>query len=402
MTYGTPGEVRDATATDAAAPDTAFGKGRVDYAWRAPADTGGVPVARYEMEGEGSLGTSTSYTIRDLLGGEPAPRPKVRACNEYVCGPWSTLPAATPTTVPEIPLVSGNPISWRQFKFSFSPQRTGGADITAWRYRVDADYGGGTDGWRDVAGPLTNEEYDLPYGGPTTISVQARNARGWSAVASTSFVVRSPTAPDRPRVTAESPGYNQLRWRWDALTGEATGGATITKYEYRVIRDRSEVAVGWREGEPDRWYDAADAGFQPYGDARYDVEVRAYNDAPNRDGSTGKVGDPGSANVDVFRPPLPGRPSVAIDALATDSVRFTWQNGDEYGLETSYEYRLVVNRGEGSWKPVTARTVTEQINADENEWVVVQVRASNKQREGYSETGTAEQRVPASDPPANP
>ncbi|GHG46749.1 ATPase AAA [Flavimobilis marinus] len=397
MTWGTPGEIRDASANDAAAPDTAFGKGRVEYTWRAPADMGGFPVDRYEMDGQGSIGTSPSYTQRDLPGGEPAPRPKVRACNEHVCGPWTTLPSATPTTVPQAPAVTGGPLSWREFEFSFSARNTGGSAIKGYRYRVDAEYGGGTDGWVPAKDPKSNEKYELRFGGPTTISVQAENERGWSAVATTSFVVRSPTAPDAPRVVAESPDWNKLRWRWDAVTGEATGGATITKYEYRVQRNR-ETILDWREGNPDTWYTGADAGVDVQGDAEYRVEVRATNDAPNRDGSRGKTSDAGQATASVFRPPLPGRPTVDIDALAADSVTFTWANGDDHGFETTYEYRINVGRDEGDWTSVTERTVTQRIDAREDDWVVVQVRASNTRRPGeHSETGSAEQRVPRDD-----
>src|SRR5699024_7561542 len=144
--------------------------------------------------------------------------------------------------------------------------------------------------------------------------------------------------------------YERLQWRWGPVTGEATGGATITGYEYRVSRGRS-VVLGWEPGEPDRWYDAAELGLDVEGDADYLIEVRAKNDAPNRDGSRGKVSDPGRASVFVQLPPLPGRPGpVKITDVTTDSVGFTWERGEEHGFDTFYQYRVVINGRQREWR----------------------------------------------------
>lgn len=152
----------------------------------------------------------------------------------------------------------------------------------------------------------------------------------------------------------------------------------------------------WREGSPGTEYFFAGASGE------YTVQVVAFNDARNRDGSIGKRSDAGSATASVFDPPVPGRPGVTVTSATIDTVTFSWSRGNEHGLATQYWHRITVDGDRGEWVPTGADpNVSASISgARDGDRVTVEVRASNDERPNeFSEIASDSMTIEVADDP---
>ena len=308
----TPQTVTDAPTVNLITP----GDGALTVSWSAPSDTGGSAIASYDLryirsdaldraddrwtvrDGIWTSG-DLEYTLSGLTNGVGYDV-QVRAVNDAGDGPWSASATDTPRTTPGAPTIDvvspGNyalSITWS------APADDGGSAITSYdlRYiRSDAT-DKSDDSWtvrEDIwsSGPLQyglNEAagFDLSGGVRYDVQVRAVNAVAdgpWSA--SETGTPRRPfqpvTAPGAPASLVATPGDGSLSIAWSPPADD--GGADVTSYDLRYIlsdaTDRSDD--NWTV-EDDVW----SSGAREYtldgltnGD-RYDLQVRAVNEAGN-------------------------------------------------------------------------------------------------------------------------
>ncbi len=102
------------------------------------------------------------------------------------------------------------------------------------RYRVTATQVGGSslDPMRVTTTSATLEGTDLVVGAAYTVTVEARNAQGWSPPSAPSAPVTSRTAPSAPRTVLASPMDAAATVRWQPPTTD--NGSAVTSYEVQA------------------------------------------------------------------------------------------------------------------------------------------------------------------------
>ena len=174
--WSPPGVPESLSAQDVAGQHP-WGQGQVRLSWAAPSDTGGggITIHHYEVEGVGNVGSSSSYTVGGLTGGQSYAF-RVRSVNsEGAAGEWALAPAAVPVTAPDAPSVSLDTTTIGQVVASWSIGADGGTrDGLAYHYRLVS-----RGGWTD-AGTGTSTTFTVEPGSTFYIEVQVANARGWS------------------------------------------------------------------------------------------------------------------------------------------------------------------------------------------------------------------------------
>ena len=375
----TPQTVTDAPAVNLITP----GDGALAVSWSPPAEDGGSAITSYDVRYirsdaldkaddswtvRDSIWTSgdLEYTLSGLTNGVGYDV-QVRAVNDAGDGPWSATATDTPRTTPGAPTIDvitpGNyalSITWS------APADDGGSAITSYdlRYiRSDAT-DKADDSWtvrEDIwsSGLLQyglNEStgFNLSGGVRYDVQVRAVNAVGngsWSA--SETGTPRSPsqpvTVPGAPASLLVTPGDGSLSIAWSAPADD--GGADVTSYDLRYIlsdvQDRSDV--NWTV-EEDVW----SSGSLEYtldgltnGD-RYDLQVRAVNEAGNGPWSASETGTPSTVNA-------PSAPAAITVTPGDGSLSIAWSApADDGGADvTSYDLRYissdVQDRSDASW-----------------------------------------------------
>ena len=375
----TPQTVTDAPAVNLITP----GDGALAVSWSPPAEDGGSAITSYDVRyirSDALDKADDSWTVRDSIWTSGALEytlsgltngvgydVQVRAVNDAGDGPWSATATDTPRTTPGAPTIDvvtpGNyalSITWS------APAEDGGSAITSYdlRYiRSDAT-DKADDSWtvrEDIwsSGLLQyglNEStgFNLSGGVRYDVQVRAVNAVGngsWSA--SETGTPRSPsqpvTVPGAPASLLVTPGDGSLSIAWSAPADD--GGADVTSYDLRYIlsdvQDRSDV--NWTV-EEDVW----SSGALEYtldgltnGD-RYDLQVRAVNEAGNGPWSASETGTPSTVNA-------PSAPAAITVTPGDGSLSIAWSApADDGGADvTSYDLRYissdVQDRSDASW-----------------------------------------------------
>ncbi len=239
----------------------AIGTSRIDLAWHAPRNTGGVAIRGYRIEASSDEGrnwsiirrnTNSTLTTFSDLNLEPATTRhyRVAAINIAGHGPFSNVDdATTDATLPGVPRnltaeadgTSEIDLSWQP------PSDDGGARVTGYRIQV-SDNGGAT--WRDLVPNTRSTRARYSHTGlePATTRhyrVSAINRIGVGGASRVASATTDATVPDAPTglvATATTP--TQIDLFWVAPTYD--GGAPITGYRIEV----SETGAAWTDLQP--------------------------------------------------------------------------------------------------------------------------------------------------------
>ncbi|MGO1317780.1 MAG: fibronectin type III domain-containing protein, partial [Cellulomonadaceae bacterium] len=372
QTWGTPGKPTNGQASDTSGSGAAFGSGRVTLTWSPPGDLGGVALDHYEVNGR-NVGREPRLELTGLIGGEPVRDQKVRACNDKgMCGEELSLPEAAAATIPQAPSVTAT--------------RTG---INRFTYRVTAGHDGGASAGLEVC--------IKPQGGTPTCGVDLQGegngfgttvvrAKASNRVGETVWVevpVAVSEAPQTPRAYVEATGNDAFRFRWDELTGDQTGGASIDGYEYKITAGGG-AGHDWAPvtGALTGWQDKSVPGGGPVV-----VEVRAVNEF----GTSGV----GRAEVTVQTHPSP-TPSASVNAAVTGTT-LSWSATDSRGI-AQYRFRFRIDGGQWTgWSSVdgwqTSHVLSEELESGQTIGLEVQARAQG-QYTAWGSSATAEATVP--------
>lgn len=244
--------------------------------WQAPADTGGYPILRYEVELDDSgtwinSGTDLTHTFTGLSKGTTY-SVKVRAVNIIGDGNASTAVSATvPTTVPIAPSLAIEAGNAQIDGTITAPADNGGSAITAYEYRYKTTAAATWGAWTDNGTSLTFTISSLTNG--TSYDVQARAVNAVGNSLSSATQTATPTAvsvPDTPTLSL-SAGNTQI---FGTITAGGTGGSPITalQFQYKATTDATWGA----------WVDAtlSDGTFTISlltNGTSYDVRARAVN-----------------------------------------------------------------------------------------------------------------------------
>ena len=375
----TPQTVTDAPAINPITP----GDSTLAVSWSAPSDTGGSAITSYDLRyirSDALDKANDSWTVRDSIWTSgPLSHEldgltngvgydlQVRAVNDAGDGPWSATATDTPRTTPGAPTIDvitpGNyalSITWS------APSDTGGSAITSYdlRYiRSDAT-DKSDDRWTVREGIWSsgllqyglNEStgFDLSGGVRYDVQVRAVNEVGtgpWSA--SETGTPRSPfqpvTVPGAPASLLVTPGDGSLSIAWSAPADD--GGADVTSYDLRYISsDAADKADANWTVKDDVW----SSGAREYtldgltnGD-RYDLQVRAVNEAGNGPWSASETGTPSTVNA-------PSAPAALTVTPGDGSLSIAWSApADDGGADvTSYDLRYissdVQDRADANW-----------------------------------------------------
>ena len=375
----TPQTVTDAPAVNLITP----GDGALAVSWSAPSDTGGSAITSYDVRhirSDALDKADDSWTVRDGIWTSGALEytlsgltngvgydVQLRAVNDAGDGPWSAIATDTPRTTPGAPTIDvvspGNyalSITWS------APAEDGGSAITSYdlRYiRSDAT-DKADDNWtvrEDIwsSGLLQyglNEStgFNLSGGVRYEVQVRAVNAVGngpWSA--SETGTPRSPSQPVTvPGAPASLPGDAGRRQSVHCLVGAGRrrrGGCHVIRPAIHPERRAGQVDDNWTV-EEDVW----SSGPLEYsldgltnGD-RYDMQVRAVNEAGNGPWSASETGTPSTVNA-------PSAPAAITVTPGDGSLSIAWSApADDGGADvTSYDLRYissdVQDRSDASW-----------------------------------------------------
>ena len=277
----------------------AAGSGEVTLSWTAPTDTGGSTVTGYNIQQDGTWGTtlitSTGHTVTNLTNGQTYSF-KVRAVNAVRAGAESDSVSVTPQ--------NGAPtFAQAQYPRSVEENSAGGtavgAPVTATdpesdtlSYALsgadsnlfDVDSGGQI---RTASGTSLDHETTANY----TLTITASDGSGGSATATVNIsvddVAEPPVAPGAPTVTAD--GQTGVQVTWTAPGNTSRPDITDYDVQYRLASDTTGSYT-------DAQYDGTTTTATITGlteDTEYDVQVRASNDegtgdwSPTGSGSTG-------------------------------------------------------------------------------------------------------------------
>lgn len=203
--WSSPGPVEGLTAVDAGGPGTAYVDGSLLVTWSAPADTGGVPLAGYQLSVDGGAAVTvpgTSYRVGGLAGG--AHSVTVVAVNSKGAASAPATVSATAYTAPQRPVIGAPDVSVAdQVTFGWAPGATGGTAISGYRYQLTFADGEVRDGTTTDLGLTV-----AGVGGRTvTLVVWASNATGESRASDpVAATVTAPPAPPGPPVPPDPGG----------------------------------------------------------------------------------------------------------------------------------------------------------------------------------------------------
>ena len=152
-------------------------------------------------------------------------------------GTASTGVSVTPRTTPSAPTSLSATPGDGSASITFTAGSDGGSAITNYKYQVDSG------SWTALSPTDTTSPVTIPVsnGVSYTVKLRAVNSVGSGAesVASSSFTPR--TTPSAPTALVATAGDGQVKI---AFTAGSNGGASITKYQYRVGNGTWTDAVG--------------------------------------------------------------------------------------------------------------------------------------------------------------
>ena len=222
------------------------GDGSASITFTAGSD-GGSAITNYKYQVDSGSWTALSptdttspVTIPSLTNGTTSSI-KLKAINVAGDGlessPVSVTPV-TPATAPSPPTSLNATPGNNSVSVSFTAGADGGASITNYEYQLN-----GSGSWFAVSPADTSSPVTIPVsnGVSYTVKLRAVNSVGSGAesVASSSFTPR--TTPSAPTALVATAGDGQVKI---AFTAGSNGGASITKYQYRVGNGTWTDAVG--------------------------------------------------------------------------------------------------------------------------------------------------------------
>ena len=315
-----------------------YGDEELTVTWSAP--TGDAPISGYDIsyrespsggwntEQFGGALHTLEHTISNLDNGQ-AYNVKVRALNVAGEGPWADFPnTVTPKTVPDAPIISGTAGN-AKITLTWTTPDNGGADI----YRYDLRYvrSDVPDADKDTRstieqtiGSRTTLSYvlsGLENGKSYDVQILARNNVGPSDWSNT--VVETPrTIPSAPVIStivnSAIHGDAILTVSW---TAGSDGGAEITSYDLRYIRNDAENKADTEWTEVSIWTSGDGALEYRLGGltkgVEYYIEVRGVNIAGDGGWSTTYKQTPKTA------PAAPGTPSLGP---GSEELTVTWHS----------------------------------------------------------------------------
>ena len=303
------------------------GDGMYTVSWKAPTNTGGSPIIRYEYSSQPgywfSTGSGNSWTVNNVLN-NLLYFFYLRAVNAQGGGEPSALirarPTAAPATVPNAPTNLTAIPDDTTVKLDWDvPADNGGSAII--RYEVSRDNGNwsstsSTDSSFNVTG-LTNE---TPY----TFRVRAVNAVGNSA-ASSSVSATPAIVPDAPTNLGAVPaGDSEIALNWTAPANN--GGSAITDYEYSTDGGTTWTSTGGTSVS----YTVTGLNNRQ----QYSFAVRAVNAIGNSAASTSVSATPMAVLT------VPDSPTGLTATAGNAEVKLDWQAPLDNGGSaiTKYQY----------------------------------------------------------------
>jgi hypothetical protein len=230
---GTPSTVPDAPVS----LSVTTGNGQVTVAFTAGFNGGSV-ITNYKYSTNNGdsytafspVDTVTPVTITGLANGTTY-QIKLRAVNANGDGAESDAVSATPSTIPSAPTSLSAAAGNAQVTINFTAGADGGSAITNYKYSINNGTSYTAFSPADTASPVTIT--GLTNGTTYQIKLRAVNANGDGAQSAT--VSATPTAPatvpNPPTALSGVAGDGAI---YVLFTAGATGGSTITNYEYSI------------------------------------------------------------------------------------------------------------------------------------------------------------------------
>lgn len=225
----------------------AWGAGRVELSWQAPAQTGGagISITRYVVTGPSfsrEVPASThSVVIDGLAAGSAGPYSVVAVSSRDLSSDAATSGTTTVRTAPEKPVATVESGELDRVVLTFTDRGDGASAITAREY--------------DVNGSVTATQPPSPYESDRRVTARfrVRNAIGWSEWSDASSAQPGqPSAPGAPTITvATGSPAGALTFTWTAP--DSDGGRGITRYDWEVVsaEDGHVIDDGRTGGTPE-------------------------------------------------------------------------------------------------------------------------------------------------------
>ncbi|WP_460948464.1 fibronectin type III domain-containing protein, partial [Okibacterium endophyticum] len=347
---GGPSPVSDASdavtvpATAPAAPAqptvSAAGSDSINVSWAAPAD-GGSPITGYTVsvaqKGSGIASVSATETTAVVTGLDRATEYTVTVTAENAVGESSASPAATVTTLAEVPGSLAAPtvsaVSGSEIAVAWAPASDdGGSPVTG--YLVTIFHAGERVASAEaVASASSVTVSGLTPGAEYTATVAAVNAAGTGQPSPVSAPISTFDVPGAPRpVTATATGTSvDVTWG----VPDDDGGTPLTSYAVVVFSSGSPVQQKTVDA------DATSVSFDNLvPGATYTVSVIAYNTVGGSSGVSTDVTVPATA------PGVPGTPVAQLSDGDAVTVSWTAPAVDGGSAITGYDVVLTGDDGE--------------------------------------------------------
>ncbi|MGY4642928.1 Ig-like domain-containing protein [Cellulomonas sp. URHB0016] len=247
QSWSAPSPPQAVTLAVPAGDAPAWGQGRVELSWQAPAQTGGAGIAieRYVVTGPSFSrevgGGTLSLLIDGLAAGSAGPFTVVAvSTREHLTSDAATSGTTTVRTAPEKPVTTAATVGLDLVQLTFIDRGDGASAIT------DREY--------DVDGTVTTEPPPSPYPSDKRVTARfrVRNAIGWSEWSDTaSAQPGQPSAPGAPTVVvATGSPAGALSFSWTAP--DSDGGRSVNRYDWVVVSvaDGHTIDEGHTGGTP--------------------------------------------------------------------------------------------------------------------------------------------------------
>ena len=333
VTTRAPG-ISSAPTGVSAVPD---GDAAIDVSWSAPADDGGTPITRYEVQwsadgmggwnSAGSTPDGTTLTLKNTGMTFGTTRYyRVAARNSRGLSAWSDPPYASATTlsgVPGQPSLTVSATDAHTIALTWTAPADNGDPITGYAIEWSAD--GSVGSWTalDSLGATATSYDDTPLNPGTQryYRIRAVNSTGqgsWSTARNTTTPPAVPGAPTN--VQAAANGENAINLSWEPPFDD--GGADISGYELHVSTDNgTNYSRLTNPAASARSY--THGGLQP-GDGRH-YKVRAHNRA-----GPGVFSEPAFATTLTG---VPAAPSLTAQANGASEIKLSWNKPDDRGSD---------------------------------------------------------------------
>ena len=333
VTTRTPG-ISGAPTNVSAAPD---GESAIDVSWAAPADDGGTPITRYEVQwsadgvsgwrNAGSTADGTTLTFKNTRMTFGTTRYyRVAARNSRGLSAWSDPPYASATTlagVPGQPSLTARDTDANTIALTWTVPADNGDPITG--YEIDWSEDGSANSWNPLTNPgasdTSHADSGLDPGTQRYYQIRARNNTGEGSWSTARNATTPPAVPAAPTLRAEPNGQNAIDVIWEPPFDD--GGADISGYELHWSADGAENSYS-RLTSPSgtaRYY--THGNLQP-GTTRH-YQLRARNRAGWSEFSQ-------SASATTLTG-VPAAPGLTARANGASEIKLSWTKPDDRGSD---------------------------------------------------------------------